>query len=536
MIDFSNAKLLSYDHSNIYFGDNFRFGSRKNLQIQGEIYALENPSGIAPVWSGMSGFISSAVDYDNIVINGTNFGPGRIDSISFDPSVDVKRKAYTASLTIFTTGNLFNLTGQYYSGLNFSSLPIHLLENFSENFEFSYNEQKEGEFEQSIAIRFASGAANSGTQNPIQLARLLASGLMNSDPGFPLALSQFPGANLGSKKYVTESYNHITNECSFSFVNKVLSGISGYGFTYTHNLNVDENGIYTVAENGRVVGLDENLWTNAELGYDNEFPNAYSRCSGVYAAHHGNGNLNSQYLSLSKNSDRIQGVISYSVDFSDNPNLFDTYVWEYTHEISQAEPCIYNVSEQGNIKGRSTDCTFENKYNNALSGWAIIQTGISGRAQIYYQDATDLTKSLKLISKTESKSEFQASISYGNTYTDNSYYGISGFKKIDYSVDDKLPVPLVSKYLIPNVKELVQPANIATIGNRSVALEIIGDKNKTITGYLSFAKDFLNLLKPTGGDVFINDVKYSLSPLNNSFNIQVDWSFFLPKAFSDVTV
>jgi hypothetical protein len=536
MIDFSNAKVLSYDHSNVYFGELFRYGSRKNIQIQGELYALENPSGVLPIWEGISGFVESAVDYDNILINGVNFGPGRIDSITFDPGLDIRRKNYQVSLTIFNSGNLFNLTGQYYSGLNFNSLPIHLLESFSEEFDFSYNNQKEGTFEQSINVRFVSGAANSGSQNPIQLAKLLASGLINSDPGFPLIISQFAGANVGDKKYVTEFYNHITNECAFTFTSKVYSGVSGYGFTYTHNLNVDQEGIYTVVENGKVFGLQEDLWTNAEIGYDNEFPNAYARSNSVYLAHQGSGTLNSQYLSLGKTSNRIAGLIDYSVSFSDNLNLNDTYIWEYTHDISKAEECIFNVSEKGNIKGRNSDCSSLTNYNNALTAWSSIQTGISGRSQIYYQDATSFTKPLKLVGRSESKSEIRGEISYDYAYTDNQYYSISGFKKIDYTVEDKLPVPLVSKYLIANVKEVVQPAHIATVGNRSVSLQIVGDSSKTITGYINFAKDYLNTLKPTGGDVFINDAKYSFTPLDNIFNIQADWSFFGDKGFTDTSV
>jgi hypothetical protein len=536
MIDFQNAKILDYTHSNSYFGEIFRFGTRKNISLQGEIYALTNTSGVQPIWSGMSGFVNGAVDYSDITINGVNFGPGRIDSISFDDGIDVRRKNYSVSLTIFDSGNLFNLTGQYYSNLGFlTGIPIYLLESFSENFSYDVSESKEGTFEQNISIRFVSGAANSGSLNPIYLAKVLASGLLNSSPAFPILSGEF-GEHVGGKKYITETYNQITNECSFGFRSKVGPGAEMYSFTYSNSLNVNQEGIATAAENGKINGLISDVWNAAQSGFAIEFANSFTRCQSIYSAHGLTSSLNAQYTSLSRANDKFKGSIEYDVSFSDNPNLNDTYIWEYTHEITRAEPCIFNVTEAGNIKGRNNTCSALNNYTNALNGWAIVKPGISGRSQYFYEDATLFTKPLKLVGRSESKSELNAEINYNYLYTDNSFYGVSGFKKIDYSVEDKMPVPLVSKFNIASVKELVQPAYIATVGTRSMSLQLIGNRDKPLSDYLAFAKDFLNTFVPTGGDVFINDNKYTFAPLESSFDIQNSWSFFGGKDFTDTSV
>src|SRR4051812_23654173 len=113
-IDFSNAKLLSYNRRNDFFGEAFRYASKADLSIEGSIYALDNEEGVTPVWTGMSGFIASANDYDAIMLNGTNFGSGRVNSLIFKEGNDVRIKDYTANLTVYDTGNLFNLTGTYY--------------------------------------------------------------------------------------------------------------------------------------------------------------------------------------------------------------------------------------------------------------------------------------------------------------------------------------------------------------------------------------------------------------------------------------
>jgi hypothetical protein len=535
MIDFSNARVLQYNHSNVYFGEAFRYGTRKNIQVDGEIYCLSNESGVGCVWSGISGLIEGAVDYDNILLKGINFGPGRIDSISFSDGIDVRRKTYQASLTIFDSGNLFNLTGQHYSGLDLSSIPIHLLETFSESFDFSLNEQKEGSFDQSISIRFVSGAAASGTQNPKNLARLLASGLFYAQHGMPVILEQYPEIEIGSKKYFRESYHEITNECSFSSRSKVVpSGNSGYGITYTHSLNVDEDGIATVTEQGNIIGLVEPLWDYANSGFAVELPNSFPRASGVYQAYFGLGNLSSNYLILNKDSNQIEGTIGYSVTYSDNPNLYDLYTWEYTHEIAQVEPCIYTVSENGSVRGRNSDCSAQQMYMNAIVAWAGIQSGVSGRASEYYQHAVNSTKPLKLIGKSEGRSALRGEISYNFLYTDDPNQGMSGFRKVEYSVQDSFPVALISKYNIPGVKEIVQPANNSTVGVRSFNLNVLGDKTKTLTDYLNFAEYFTNLHAPTGEDSFINEpVKYNISPLEHNFSINTSWAFFGHRDFND---
>jgi hypothetical protein len=94
MIDFSNCSVFSYSHTSEFLGDIIHYRTTKNLSIKGSVYALTNTEGVAPIWSGISGLVSSAIDYDSILLNGVDFGSGRINSISFTEGNDVRKKDY----------------------------------------------------------------------------------------------------------------------------------------------------------------------------------------------------------------------------------------------------------------------------------------------------------------------------------------------------------------------------------------------------------------------------------------------------------
>lgn len=536
MISFDGARTLAYSHNHQYFGDNFRYGVVKSLTIEGSIYTLDNEEGVAPVWSGISGLTHSGHDYDSIVLNGVDFGKGRLESLNFEVGTDVNKKNYTANITIFSSGNLFNLGGEYYSGLSLNTgvSPIYLTENFSEDFSFELNDSKQWEFSHNLQIKFVSGAAKGTSESPISMAKLLASQLFSAT--FPLQIfnsSLSSEYNSTGRQTYTESYDEISNECSFSRNIKLGKETGDYLITYTNSINIDENGVTTVSEQGEIEGLKEPRIGSALSGYTTELLNFFPRASGLfYAYKSGDYDLINTALNTSKTINRFEGRVGYGISYTNDTRINNGYSWEYTQDISRASNCIYTLSENGSIKGISQECSQVDLYSNAVSAWASIKSGISGRMSGFYYSSTSLNNPLRNISASENKSAFRGSIDYNYTYNDDPYSNVSGFKKVTYSVDDSYPVHLVSKFTIPGVKEIVQPQNNSTVGNRTVTLEINGDRNKILTEYLDYAKTKLNELAPTGGDVFINECQYSLNKTNNVFNIQCGWSFFDYRPFT----
>jgi len=542
MIDFQGARVLSYKHNNNYFGDNFRYGTTKSLSVEGSIYQLRNEEGVQPVWSGISGIVNGAVDYDDIILNGTNFGRGRIESLNFSEGNDVTKKNYTANITIFSTGNLFNMTGLYYSGLDLNNTghPIYLTESFSEDFSFDLDENQEWNFEHSLQIKFVSGKANGNSSTPLGMAKLLAKNLFeNSIPAAILDPNYEGGIyNTSGKAYFTESLDEITSECSFSKRIKFGQGSGVYSISYNHGVNTDENGVTTVSEEGKIKGVVEPLLESAKNGYSSESSAFYGRCSQVFDAYKpGNANpLSDTRIRLRKTINEFLGEIDYGVSYTNDPRIHLGYSWEYTQEISRSENCVVTVAERGQVKGISDECRSNDVYQKALTGWSSVKSGIASRSAAYYHLATSLNNALKNIGRSESRSQFNGTVEYDYTYNDDPNSNIDGFRRIDYSVEDATPVHLVARFVIPGYKEIVQPQQNATLGSRTVTMEINGYRTTTLAQYRDYAKVRLNQLIPIGTDVFINDVQYSLNETEKIFNIQCSWSYVGYRAFENTNV
>jgi hypothetical protein len=541
MINFNGARVLSYDHNHLFFGENFRYATRKNISIEGSIYALGNTSGVAPVWSGIDGFVGSAQDYSNIIINGVDFGKGRIENITFAESVDVTRKDYRVSVVTYESGNLFNMKGTYYDGLDFENpnFPAYLLESFNEDFSWTRDENKNEVKTQNVSLKFISGAANGGSGNPIAMAKSFASGLFFHPRAFRLFGGNSANAFAEAPfRYFTENYNQITNECSFSATHKVINDAKLYAFTYTNSVNTDQDGITSVEENGRIAGIADDLWTNAKNGYDIEYPGAYGRCVSTfnYYAPADSYPLSTSKLSLSRQDNKFEGTIEYNVSYNNDPRNKGLYSWEYTQEISRKGDCTFEVGEKGRIKGFSNDCSQEGKYENGLAGWVIIKGGVGARVTDFYEESSGQTKPLKMISKSETKSAFEGTVDYDVKYTDDPSQNVNGFKKVDLTVEDNYSVHKVARYNILGVKEVIQPQGISTEGSRAVSVKIQGYKVTPIETYLAFAKTFANQSKPGGSNNFIDNCKYNWSPSDANFSLDVSWVVFTNQDFSSTTV
>ncbi len=181
MIDFQNADLLSLSSSNSFLGDGiFRIGRIANLTIEGNVLDLTNSAGVSGVLSGVQNLIYSSQDWQPVVLNGINFGSGKVNSWSFDAGTYVRSTRYTCQIQIFDSGNLYNMTGSYYSGLqslfNNPATLTPLIRDLQETFNFNVSRENEYNYDYNVSLSLYSGI---GT-NPIQLAQNIASGLLYS--------------------------------------------------------------------------------------------------------------------------------------------------------------------------------------------------------------------------------------------------------------------------------------------------------------------------------------------------------------------
>src|ERR1051326_1270094 len=152
MLVLDDVNLLSFNQSHQFWGDNLNYSIQKHIVLDGTLYDLDNVDGVTNIWLQLSGKIRDAVDFDPIIINGVNFGAGRVNSATFSPGIDVRTKKYNIDLTIHDSGNLFNMVGNDF--INVSLPNIQLTERFNENFDFAIAEDNTYSYKQDISIKY----------------------------------------------------------------------------------------------------------------------------------------------------------------------------------------------------------------------------------------------------------------------------------------------------------------------------------------------------------------------------------------------
>lgn len=534
MLNFENARVLTLGVENKFFGETFRYATTKSLTIQGSLYNLTNGDGVAGIWSGISGVISSANDYDDILLRGVSFGPGRIESVRFSEGIDVRKKEYQIAVTIFESGNLFNLSGQYYNGLDFAQAK--LIERFSESFEISVTPNRDWTKQQQVSCKLVAGAPANDT---IPIAKAFASGLFRSRPDFGFISSEFSGLNSKTGVcFYNESYNIISKECSFSENCTISASLSGdYALAFNYQNNLDERGIFTVEEHGKIQGVVAPREVSAESGFQLAISSAYSRCTGQYAIYGPTGaSLNSIRTVLSKKVNSYDGTIEYSVAFNNDTSIHANYTWEYTQELRR-ENCISTITEQGRIRGITTTCTFAERFSNALAGYNTVAAGFETRAESFMPGLTNLRQ----VSFSEAKSMYLGEISYTTTYSDQLINTTSGLviRKVEQEMQDEMPVQLINKFVGYGFggvqgKEIVQPAGIATPGRRSATVKVYGYRGADRDILLNEAKVRFNAMVPAG-DTYVTNCGYTFDVVDTVVNARATWTFFSDWQFADLT-
>lgn len=530
MFNFENARILGYSHKSEFLGDILEYRRTKSISVQGSLYALDNSEGVTEIWSGMAEFVSEANDYDEILINGVSFGFGKVNSISFEESNDVRVKNYNVSLTVFDSGNLFNTTGlSQFSGIDFDLFDR--VTNLSESFSFSIPESNIPSYNHSVSIHVSSG--HDGL-NPIDVAKYIAQDLMASCnlTGILGGFSQISGA----KKYHKESYNLITNDCSFEETVELVS--SPISQTYSHSISTDQDGITRVSEQGSIRGTQESVKEYSFQGYSGTTDAVvFNRCQEAFNTYAPTGSYSLHNVPATKKASikTQEGVIDYSFQFDNDPRRTTNYLWEYVEKIERPELGDFVVTEDGTIKGLGN--TREARFANAQSAFGPVWNASTLRLGTLYSGYG--SEPLYEINKTVSQSAFQGTIQYSRTFSDGtSLINSNGIKKKVINITDDPPVPITSKIGVLNEKEVVQSTSIASLGKRSVEIALSGARRLGMNDFLTAAKTYASEYIPNdlGSDVYLENASYQWSKAQGSFSLSVSWIYHNDKAFEDTTL
>lgn len=516
---FPNVSVLGLSRTNRFFEAGFEYAAFKRISIAGTVNDLTNSLGISGIWDGSEGVLATIrndANYQPLILNGVNFGSGRIESITFDQGNDVRLKGYSADLVVFDSGNLFNFTGVYYSGIDTSQFPN--LNSFDENWSFDRKLNGGYSYSQNATVQFISGANQ----------------LVAIDAAKALALTLFTGSNLGfafypafsnkqGKRYLTQSYNLIDNTCSFAATFEFDNNLGAYSATYTTAIQLDEQGIVTASEQGAIRGIENPNYQKALSAVGVEMLGAYGRCSNAVQFYYPTGAvLVSSPISQGRTIDIFNNNVDYTVVFNNSPINQRTYFWDYTLQATNQQG-ISTATERGSVIGRGPNPT--TAFANAQTGFGIVKPGIAGRCGALfvgqYLPATNY-----LEQKEESYAPVAGTVGYSYVYSnDPTLISNVGVRRVATTVDESDPLYIFNKIGIVNYAEIAQDDHQATQGAQTVTVELEGDKTQTLSSFLSVAVTQINLNAPFGTDRYIGATSYTYDPTQNTTRVSLTWVY-----------
>lgn len=542
---FSSASLLGLNYEFEFVGDTYNFRNKKDLDIQGTIYISSGSSGVIPIWTGISGVISTQRDYVNIILNGVSFGSGRLNSINFDQDVDVRKKNYTASISVFSGGNLFNITQPYYSGLGsgFSGQDLRSLESLDESFSFEVNKDKTYTYSRNLNLKLLSGQTDAHVSGLHDQAKTIASFFFSSDVSFPFLSLEYPNFYESSgRKIYTQSYDLVNAEYSFGETFTFQTG-NNYIWTNNYELSLSENGETTITENGIFKGVDLTNYSAALAAFSGNFSGYYNRCSGVYSYYKGTGcTLKNNPISIKIDRDSFLGEIRYSIVLSDNPKYQQSCIWDYGHSIKTNNGVI-SIEENGSIAGFGVR---SGKYSNVTGCFqSLVKSGLESRISGYYNSSTGvfgLTCSDTLLqeSSSVSESEFEGKINYSFIFSTDSRLSTGTYTYIETNFSNTYSVPIVNNYQILGDINSEYAVGVyrgnASLGKYSYDVKLVPSGNVDINTLLLSGKARIDKSLIPSTEYFLSDASYSYDFNEKNFTLGLSFDYVKYRRFNDITI
>jgi hypothetical protein len=539
---FNNVELLGYTHQNNFFGEKSLFySSTRTVSIRGYVLDLASSNGVDGVFNGVNQLIDQTKDFQDININGQNFGRGKVKSFSVDAGNWVRYTRYQADIEVLLEVPIANINSPEFNGINIADKKLNLLKSFSENFSLNFDTQnKVLDGEHTIDIEYD---ANSKDINLINLAQILAAELLKTVPTNPDIAEGNYLTRQNYKVLNSENYNTIIGKCGFkrTFSYSTLNNNKNYSFVRTHSIEIGENGIATASENCSIKAESDepSLYDNALTGYNELINDADVRCSAVFQNYKTKFNisedLNPEIISKNVQVNKFNGTIAYTVTFDNDPKKENSnYLFEYTNTIDRDQNGIWNASEQGSIEGRGKIGSTQ-RYQNAENGWNSNKNTINSRVTNFYNaESKNGSGSLKDLSKNINRNSFEGKISYNYIYTDDRTIlknDPNKITKLSIEKSDTDIMPLTKDFIIPNRQyTLNQNRSLKKQGTYTIKVNMeIGCTNSNEFDsykYFNVAKQKAGNFNVAGGqDSYLESISYSSEEIEKTITYQATYKY-----------
>jgi hypothetical protein len=537
-MDFQNVKALNYEHSNKYLGNNsMRYASVVRMTISGYILNLSNTSGALDIFTACKNLSDSLNINQEIIINGINYGLGRITTVSFDSGNWTRVTEYSASIEIEKSAELASFSDSNFQNEIIQGVGEYAqhLEDFSESYDVEYDSNTNFvNGSHSIDIKVSSLFNGDKTLFAKNLADFLFSSTnldVLSQEGFI-----FP-PELKRRDIYSENYSLIDSSFGFKRNFSYYNSDSCYSKDRSVSVSLKEDGIIDVTESNNIKGecLEPDLISSARAGFNSELSGAYSRCNTIFDVYK---NVSSDPL-INKEVERsvvinnFTGEIEYSITFSNDKRRKNNYTHEYTLELSRDTEGIWEISESGTITGDGVLGTIE-KFNTAFSGWSVEKNEIAGRISSIYSKASPKPPSatLKFITKNTKHAVHDGQVGYSYIYTDDFTLDMSSnIRRTILRIDENKGTRIHNDFIIPggSAKYVVaQTLNQSNQSERAVNGELeISSSTLPFKGidFFNQAVSLSNSKKGSGSDLYLDNFSFSSDEIEQSVSFQGSYKY-----------
>jgi hypothetical protein len=528
---FDNVSVLGYSHENKFFGEkSISYASLKTFSIRGYILDLTSANGVDKILQDYLEITKVAKTFQNIVINGENFGVGKVKSLNVDAGNWVRTTEYTADIEVLSEAPLQNVLSSEFSGLTLTNKQLKLLKSLSETFDVDFNNQdKTLSGEHSIEIEYD---ADNSNVNLIGLAQSLANELLKT---LPTSVDQANYSTRSSFKTLnSENYDLINGKAGFrrSFSYNTGNNIDQpYSIKREHSITLNEEGIAEVKESCEIKAESDkpSLYENALIGLNSQLSSesvVYTRALNFFIQYQNkfgiSRDINSHFLSKEVQINKFAGIINYTVTFDNDPKKANPlYSWENTKTLDRAENGVWSVSEEGAINGIGK-IGESRKYLNAENGWNSIKSGIFSRINNFYifYAKPKSGGNLEFLSKSVNKSKYNGSINYNYSYSDDPAIQSTGdIKKVETELSDTGLQLITKNFIVPNNRyNILQNRTLLQQGTFTVSVKMsIGCITGVFNGlnYFNTAKSYAGFSKRVGFlplnpfDIYLESASFS---------------------------
>lgn len=582
ILTINDATTLSVGTEPQRFDSDFRFGTRKNITV--EVVKLDsvNVSGIGNC-ADTADALRKTKNWDALKINGIDFGRAKLTDFNLEEGNWVQYTKATLTLQVYEEGDLENMEGDYYKGLTKLKDQGEFLDDFSEDFSFERSPDSTS-YTYSLTLKFSSAAQISTSDSCIDgevtlaydCAREIINGESAARPQFALIDSEvkalYSDYAKGKKRLLRESVDLLNKTCTFTEEFKAYNIDSSYSSIIRQSLNLGEDGIVTVKENGKLLGLSTK--TGDEIArvlpsVDSEIEEAIALPSGrlkeVFDAYTANwkckevpdlvaNDSNTKLIVIKKGRvfDEFRGEASYDITCTNNQKYKEDVIHEYTvvtekvqGRKADATTEKYRAKESGTITGKTVGEVDKDSDLDGDISWKKVKEyweSILGADGFVEPDGggtpriKDIltTPSPRLVSNSTVKSPWKVQIGYNQMVSEAPQFAENGGFAKSITLKEGKTVS-VQKHKVGDVinakRQILQKREAFSRDALTANIEMVGKRHATLGNLLTLAKTKLNdatywptEAKPQDSYTYINNCTYSFSDDNDiKLNLNIGW-------------